>query len=80
MAMSAEQTSNFVSPSTVMVTFPSEWKNLEWDEKLQTNKQTKNCNSQIGLGFTKTYIVGFNSVLFDVKWTLWDRITNDHPV
>ena len=27
------------SPSAAMVTSPNEWKILEWDEKLQTNKQ-----------------------------------------
>ena len=29
------------SPSPVMVASPNVWKILEWDEKLQTNKQTK---------------------------------------
>ena len=38
MAMSAEHRQN-VQPFTDMVTFPYEWKILEWDEKSQTNKQ-----------------------------------------
>ena len=37
MARSAEHWSN---PSPAMVTSPYEWKILEWDDKLQTNKQT----------------------------------------
>ena len=41
MAMSAEHRAKICSPSPVMVTFPYECKILEWDDKHQTNKQTK---------------------------------------
>ena len=41
MAMSAEHRAKICSPSPVMVTFPYEWKMLEWDDKFQTNKHTK---------------------------------------
>ena len=43
MAMSAEQRSKFADlhrPSPATVTSPYEWKFLEWDDKLKTNKQT----------------------------------------
>ena len=40
MALSAEYTSKFEAPSPAMVTSPNERKILEWDEKLQINKQT----------------------------------------
>ena len=40
MALSAEHTSKFEAPSPAMVTSPNERKILEWDEKLQINKQT----------------------------------------
>ena len=32
------------SPSSVIVSSSYEWKILEWDEKLQTNKQTNSQN------------------------------------
>ena len=41
MAIGAEHRSKFAAPSPVMVTFPYEWKILEWDEKPQTNKTLK---------------------------------------
>ena len=37
MAMSAKYRAR--CPSPAMVTSPYEWKILEWDDKLQTNKQ-----------------------------------------
>ena len=39
MAMSAEHRSKFAALSLAMVTF--EWKNLKWEYKKNTNKQTK---------------------------------------
>ena len=44
MAMNAEHRSN---PSPAMVTSPYERKILEWDDKLQTNKQTNNIKKII---------------------------------
>ena len=39
MAMSVEHRSNFAALAAAMVTIPYEWKILDWDDKLQTNKQ-----------------------------------------
>ena len=49
MAMSAEHRSKFAA-----VTSPYEWKNLEWDDKLQ-NKQKNQINIKIFLVHKKVY-------------------------
>ena len=78
MAMSTEHRSKFYSPYPAMMTSPNEWKILEWDEKLQTNK-TKNSKytkqaykNQISNSL-EIFFLDFSSP-FVIIYFIWNKI------